>query len=284
MSPKAESRWSNVGLVLYVLVCGLPLLAGISRSLAYSFGLAGLLEEGFTTEYWLTLLRDREAMGTILYSLFMGLFSLVAGLIPALMLAWREWCRPVTSMRYFLIAPLAFPPLVAAFAWYHILSPSGLISRIANKLGWIEDMGQFPLLVNDYYGLGILVVHVFLVFPIFSLVFIAQAKKENLTSLHDVARSLGSNSRQFLFRIFIPVLLGKSDLLIRVYLVFLMGSYEVAMFLGRSSPRMFNLYITDKLGRFNLADIPVGHAMLVVYMLITAVIAFGGLKRRFRLI
>lgn len=284
MSVRPVNRLSNIGLLLYALVCGLPLLAGISRSLAYSFGLAGLLEEGFTTEHWLILLRDREALETIIYSLFMGLLSIVATLIPAFMLAWREWCRPVASMRYFLIAPLAFPPLVAAFAWYHILSPSGLISRFAYKLGWIEEMNQFPLLVHDYYGVGILVAHVFLVFPIFTVVFIAQAKKENLTALRDVAQSLGSSSRQFLFRVFIPVLLHKSGLLIRLYLVFLMGSYEVALLLGRSTPRMFTLYITDKLGRFNLTDIPVGHAMLVVYMLIAGIIAFGGLKKRIRLI
>ncbi len=277
-----KRKWpgrSAVVLFGYLLICVLPLLAGFAYSFAYSLGLAGWLSEGLTLHHWQLLLRDTDAWQSIGYSVLVAMVSMGLSLSLALLVAWQYERYPWQPMRTWLLLPLAFPPLVAGFAWYYWLSPSGFLSRGTYRLGWIEEMGEFPVLVNDAFGIGMVWTHVFLVFPLFALLFIHQSGKERIQDLWQVARSLGSRPRQFLFSVFIPLQLRKAALLIRLYGVFLMGTYEVAILMGRSSPRVMTLFITDKLGRFNLGDIPQGHAMLVVYMVLAGIFAFGGIKK-----
>ncbi len=278
MRQKGSRRVIGV-LSLYVVICGVPLLAGLGYSLAYSLGLAGLLSQGMTLSHWQTLLQDRDAWGSVGYSLVLAGISMGISLSLAMGVAWLHELRPRDFLRRWLLVPLAFPPLVAGFSWYYLLSPSGILSRFAFHLGWMDRMEAFPVIVNDFPGIGLLLTHVFLVFPLFALLFMHQSAKVRMGALWQVAQSLGSKRGQFLLSVFIPLQLRQSELLIRLYAIFLIGTYEVALLMGRSSPRVMTLYITDKLGRFNLADIPQGHAMLVIYILLAGVLAFGGIKK-----
>lgn len=278
---KSQTRlWQFAGVLsLYLLICGVPLLAGLGYSLGYSLGLTGLLSQGFTLVHWQTLLQDTDAWRSMGYSLLVAAISMALSLSLALGVACLHELRSQNTLRRWLLLPLAFPPLVAGFSWYYLLSPSGFLSRLAFHLGWIDGIEAFPVIVNDFPGVGLVLTHVFLVFPLFALLFMHQSAKVRMGALWQVAQSLGSKRSQFLRRVYIPLQLRKAELLIRLYAIFLIGTYEVALLLGRSSPRVMTLYITDKLGRFNLADIPQGHAMLVVYILLAGVLAFGGIKK-----
>lgn len=274
-----SKRQFPFGLILYVGFLGLPLLAGLMYSLAYSFGLTGILSEGFTSSHWRDLLRDREAWLSLGYSLLLAVLTIFLTLIPALWLSWMAFCSPRIRFRKWLLLPMAFPPLIGAFAWYQILSPSGMLSRLAYALGWVGSLEGFPRLVNDSQGMGMMITHVFLIFPLFSFLFMYQADKEKIADLWSICQALGCHRKQFLARVFVPLLLKKSMMLIRLYLIFLIGTYEVAILLGKTSPRVVTLYITEKLSGFDLEAVPVGHAMLVLYIILVGMIAFGRIRK-----
>jgi len=261
-------------ILVYVLICVVPMAAGLIYSLLYSLGLTGVFSEGFTLQYWRELLMDAEAIGSLGYTLYLTLLSLLLILSLALYLSWRQLITAAGPDPFYrsLYIPLLFPPLIAAFAWFYLLSPGGILSRLTHQLGWIESVQAFPRLVNDAWGVGILLTHLFLVFPLFTLLFIDESRKERLSELRRTSLTLGSNEWQFFCRIYAPLLLRRSASLIWLYGIFLMGAYEVPLLLGRTSPRVVTIFIRDKMSKYNLLDIPTGHAMIVLYTLLVILI------------
>lgn len=262
-------KWkSNTVLWLFLGVALLPLVLGLGYSLGYSFGFFGLMNDGFTLEHWQKLFSSKDAWSSLIYTLTLSLVSVVLVVVFAAFSA-KMFLRKTGTKGAFpmLIVPLLFAPIVAGFAWYYVLSPAGILSRLTHSAGLISKLEQFPRLVNDDWSVGILVVHLFLVMPLFTLLFIAQAKSMRLNEMNALARNFGGNGFQRFFQLWIPALVHRSRLLIALYAIFFMGSYEVPLILGKSSPRTLGIFITEKLTKFQLSDVPLGHCMAAVYTL-----------------
>jgi len=276
----------KISLILFTLGCIVPLLAAVGYAFLYSLGLAGLLGSGFTFSNWLALFRG-EFMQSILYSAWIAAFSTFLALLMAigfLFMARSYLSRPNLYKTLFL--PLAIPPIVLAFVIFQLYSGGGILSRIAWHTGLISDMSRFPALVQDPYGIGIILAHVFLVFPFFLLVLLNLFESEKLEEIASVAATLGAGTRQIVFKLQIPVLLRGMFPLIALYFIFFMGAYEIPLVLGQSSPRMITVLILEKLQRFNLNDIPVAYAMAVWYSVISVLTIawlFNNFKKRYSL-
>lgn len=266
---------------LYLLLTLGPLLLGLGYSLAYSLGLVGLLSEGFTLVYWQKWWQSGDALWSLGYSLLLTATSLALVIGLALAFSWGfRKKRPSQTGYGLLLIPMLFPPLVAAFAWYQVLSPSGWLSRMAYSAGLTNGIEDFPRLVNDVGSIGILWVHVFLVFPLFTLVFMELSRKWQMEALLQTARTLGSRPGGFFLRIYCPVLCLKALPLIGLYGLFLFGTYEVPLLLGRSSPRVVTVFIVEKMERYNLQDIPVGYAMATMYTLLVLALVVWWMPRK----
>lgn len=257
---------TNIFLFSFLVVSLLPLALGLVYSLGYSFGLFGLMNDGFTLEHWQKLSSSKDAWSSLIYTLTLSLVSVVLLVVlaafSAKMLLEKSSKKGVLPL---LIVPLLFAPIVAGFAWYYLLSPAGILSRLAHSIGLISGLESFPRLVNDDWSIGIIVVHLFLVLPLFTLLFIAQAKAMRLKEMDALARNFGGNAYKRFFQLWVPALVHRSKLLIALYAIFFMGSYEVPLILGKSSPRTLSIFITEKLTKFQLSDVPLGHCMAVVY-------------------
>lgn len=277
----------RIAIGLFVTLTLLPLGAGLVYSLLYSFGIAGLMGKGFTWTHWTRLVVEGEALQALGYTLILTLCSLFLSVVPALALSYHLLHTGKSRLEGLLYLPMAFPPLLAAFALYYLLSPSGLFARMAYGLGLIEGVESFSRLVNDAASIGILATHVFLLLPFFTLHFLNLARKERVPDLAHSARTLGAGRWDFVRRIFVPLLLRRSAPLLLLYGVFLFGAYEVPLLLGRSTPRTVAVLITEKLSKFDLTAIPVAHALGVVYVICVGALltlllrrsALGGLLR-----
>jgi putative spermidine/putrescine transport system permease protein len=274
---------SRLAIGFYLAVTLLPVLAGLGYSLLYSLGMAGLLGKGFTLEYWARLFQDPEAWWSILYTGMLSLFSMVLAVAPALAVAYLLHFKASSKGLYrMLFVPLSLPPLIAAFAIYHLLSPAGFASRLAYHAGLTAAVEDFPRLVNDAGSMGILATHMLLLFPFFTLVFLNLSRKENMSSLRGIGQTLGAHEGQFLRRVWLPLLLWRSAPLLLLYSVFLLGAYEVPLLLGRSSPRVVSVYVVEQVSRYDLGGIPVGHAMAVLYALVVGLLCTLFLLRKNR--
>ncbi len=278
------SRTERLARWIYLLLTLVPLLAAWLYSLAYSLGLRGVLSSGFTLEHWVRLLglsgQAGEAWSTLFYSLWLSAASIGLIIALALPLSALLYFRPRTQgLGLWLYLPMTLPPVVAAFVFYELLSPSGLLSRLAFAAGLSQGIGSFPRLVNDPASLGIIITQVFLLFPFFSLVFAQQASQENMAALQRLSQSLGASKGRFFRSIYAPLILRRKMPLLLLYGVLLLGTYEIPLLLGQNSPRVLSVYIVEQLSRFDLQTIPLGHAMAALYTVLVLALLLYLLSR-----
>lgn len=256
---------------LFIFFCITPLALSLGYSFLYSIGGVGLLSEGLTLQNWLELFQG-EFLQSILYSLWIALASagLALGLALTFLFVLYDKLRQPAVYK-FMFLPLTIPPIVVAFVIFQLYSGSGIFSRILNSVGIISSARQFPVLVQDPYGIGIILAHVFIAFPFFFLVLLNLYKHEKLEDFQRVALSLGSDISTIRFKVQLPILMKGLFPLLILYIIFFMGAYDIPLILGQSSPLMISPLILEKLQRFNLGDIPVAYSMAVLYAVICIV-------------
>jgi putative spermidine/putrescine transport system permease protein len=259
------------GLVAFILLLLVPFLAAFLYALLHSFGLVGLLNEGFTFEYWQTVLDEGRFVKSFLYSSLVAAISVASSIalsIFSVLLLHRHFEKPLTN--FLLYLPLAVPGIVTAFLVYQTLSRTALLSRIAFHIGMIEQASSFPDLVNDELALGIMIAFISLLSPFFTLYYMNLYRNENLAALENLAKTLGATSWSASIRVSLPILLKRSWILIVLYFIFLLGAYEVPLVLGQESPQMLSVLIIEEIRQYDLEKISTGYAMASLYTLVVS--------------
>lgn len=253
----------------FVAFAVLPLAAGLGYALLYSFGLVGILADGFTCSAWSKALTDSTLWMSMGLSVLIatGVVAISTALALGLLMLLRVQLES-PRVRFLLHFPLAVPPMVAAFVSFQWLGNSGMLARAAQSAGWLDAPDAFPPLINDPFYLGVCATLTLLTFPFFLLVFLHQYKSDNLLQISDLAATLGAPKAYIYRHILAPVLLRRAAPTLLLFGVFLLGAYEAPLLLGRQSPMMISVLINQKFRRFNLADIPVAYVATVVYALL----------------
>jgi putative spermidine/putrescine transport system permease protein len=275
-----SSKGNKVTLWLYaLLILGLP-LAGLINALNYSIGLAGPLTSSFTGHYWQQLTTETSLLVSLGFSLYIAIVSVGLAVVIALTLVLTQQAmlsrRPFPTLLY---VPLLFPSLVVAFYLFQLLSGSGWLSRITSALSLTDTPDDFPELIQDPAGLGIILAHVVLAFPFFTLLFQSLYADARLDDLRSLTRTLGASVGQFNRRVAVPILLGRAAPTLVLYGVAVLGAYDIPLLLGRTYPQMLSVYITTRLQRFDLAELPMGY--LVGFLLTLFLMAVIYLTTKF---
>ncbi len=263
----------KIGLVLFVLIAILPIGFSLGYAAAYSVGLAGLLGEGFTLVHWARLFSRGEvwaSFGLSLYVAFVtSVLSVGLGLVLALYLR-----RPLKAgwLSYLIYFPLAIPATVAAFLVFQWFSGAGLVARL------LGDAVLLPELVNDRFAVGIILAHVGLAVPFFTLLYLQLYDTENVAALTALAQTLGASRRACLYRVTVPILLARSFTNVVLLYIFVLGSYEVPLLLGRQYPQMVSVLTMRKYAMFDITQKP--EAFIVALLYTVVVLALVGLVFR----
>lgn len=272
-------RIDHIPFLLLLLFAILPLILGIGYALLYSFGVVGVLSNGITTEYWKAAFNNNEVFFSFLYTIALSSVSLFLCVSMAIFLALSMGNKLQKGIgSYIIYLPMAFPSVVAAFFFFQFLSNAGLLSRLLFKAGIIHSITSFPDLVNDQFSIGIIVAQFFLTLPILVLLYLSIISNEQIDKLRLLAASLGAGRRQILWRITLPAILKKSFPTIVLFFIFKLGSYEIPLLLGRSSPETISVLTVRKMQRFNLLDIPQGYVITVIYALLILLLLIITLK------
>ena len=277
-------RSKKINLFAYILLflfAFLPLAGGIGFAFCYSFGLIGVLSNGFTFEHWKIFFADPDIWVSFLYSGLIAFTAIAISVSISLLVTLRYqrfFSRGIFS--YIMYVPLAFPGIVAAFFFFQFLSKSGVLARVSYQLGMIHSIEQFPDLVNDRYGIALVMTLVFLSFPFFILLFVNLYKTERIHEYRQLAASMGATRKQRLVNVAIPILLKKSLPNCILYFIFTFGAFEVPLLLGRSRPEMVSVLAVRKLQRFDLQEVPQGYAIAVLYTMVTFIIIYFLLKKK----
>ncbi len=252
------------------------LLLALTQSLGY-FAPGG--EQSFTLAHYRALLADAEFRAALRLTLALAtvatIISAVAGL--SLALALRELAPRSRWLNALLQVPLAVPHLAMAVALINVIAPSGLIARLAFALGLISVPADFPALINDRYGAGIMLAYILKETPFITLMTLALLARTG-DEYEQVARTLGASAWQRLRHVTLPLVAPAVVSASLVVFAFIFGAFEVPFILGRPFPAMLSVVAQRRYLSVNLSERPDAVAVAVVISLITAGLVWLYLK------
>jgi putative spermidine/putrescine transport system permease protein len=140
--------------------------------------------------------------------------------------------------------PLFAPHLVTAFIFWVLLYPKGYLGIIAQKLlvDYLALAEQAPALVNDPYGIAIILCGTWMRFPYAFLILYGLLQMLD-PSYEEAARTLGARTRDIVGRVYLP--LTGFGILSAVLLNFLalFIAFSIPYVLGASWPQFLSVFI-----------------------------------------
>ena len=262
---------------LFLTGLGLTLL----RSLRYSPGL-GMTEPDLTA--YTAILSDPAFLRSLGLSLWIATAStLIAATLAlgAALLLRRTF--PGRALASFLVQlNLTIPHIVGAIGLAYLVSQSGAFARIAYSAGLITGPQDFPVLTQDPYAIGIILLYVWKELPFITLILLANL--QTLGEDHEaVARSLGATRWQTFRHVLFPMLLPGLAAASALVFAFAFGAYEVPLLLGAHAPKALPVLAWQAWTDTDITSRPEAMAMAVVIALIglvlLAVVAHGLFRR-----
>jgi len=267
-------------LILLTLLLGASLLYGLMQSLGY---LTVIGEKELSLTAYKNLLTSQGTAGrefwvSLGFSLWVSIASTVLSAIGALFLATLLNRRPSNFDTFALNWNLAFPHLVWGVFMLLLLLQSGLLARWAGALGIIQTPADFPVLVRDRYGIGIILTYLGKEIPFLTLLILALLRTQSDGYLL-VAQNLGANAWQRFRFVTLPLVrpaLVSGSLLVFAYIF---GAYEVPALLGVRYPRTLPVLALESFTNPDLRARAEGMAIsLIIAIIVLTITGFARAK------
>lgn len=167
--------------------------------------------------------------------------------------------------------PLTIPHLVGGYVIVLLFMQSGFLSKILAAIGVIDQIPDFPVLVNDSFGWGIILTYAWKEAP-----FVALMVYPVLARIHkqwrDVSRVYGAKNRDYIREIVVPAILPAWTVAAFIVFVFTFSAFEVPFLLGVTYPSMLPVYSYQLYSSGTLADRPEALAVNLVLALLTVLL------------
>lgn len=167
--------------------------------------------------------------------------------------------------------PLTIPHLVGGYVIVLLFMQSGFLSKILAAIGVLDQIPDFPVLVNDSFGWGIILTYAWKEAP-----FVALMVYPVLARIHkqwrDVSRVYGARNRDFIREIVVPAILPAWTVAAFIVFVFTFSAFEVPFLLGVTYPSMLPVYSYQLYSSGTLADRPEALAVNLVLALLTVLL------------
>ncbi len=260
---------------------------GLLMAVLESVGLSGVAGTGkFTLGHYTRLSIDQEFLGALVLSVWIASASTVLSLCLGLALAaalHHAGAKATGWQRTLLQFPLAMPHLSLALVVLHLVSPSGMFSRIAHALGLVAEPAAFPVLVQDAAGVGMVLAYVWKEAPFLAVVALAMLARTG-RDYEEVARSLGAGWWQRWSRVHLPLIApGLTSAALAVF-AYVFGAYEVPLLLGRTYPAMLGVLAERRFSSADLLDRPAAMAVAITMSVVAGILVWAYLRLARRLV
>ena len=236
-----------------------------------SFGGIGGLSGEWTLKHWQLALGSNRIWQSLAFSTAMSVTATaLAWLFAAVLVAGLRCVRQDVRFQGIVCLLLALPPLAAGFNASLWLSRGGLISRLAVQLGINQGIQDFPVLVQDRFGIALVLTLMSVSLPLPLLYLLRIWKLAKVDDYIITACSLGCGPYRALRTIAFPMLWQRSGPLLLMLCLWNFGAWEVPLLLGRKSPRMLSVLIQQSSGQFVLEERPQAFAFAVIYLCLSA--------------
>ena len=220
--------------VLVVLYVGSLILA-LLQSLGYApiYGINTFP----TTQYYRDLFTSAGFWSSVFYTFYYALVPTVIGLGLSIFLALTLRKRfPAKGLfQYVYKLPLMIPYLVGIALTILLFSNGGVIARFLHALGIIASPDQFPRILYDHSGIGVMIVYIWKQVPFMTLIIYSVLLGLGPES-EEAAATLGANRWQTFRHVTLPQIMPGIITGTAIVFAFNFGSFETPFILGGGFP------------------------------------------------
>lgn len=208
---------------------------GLLQSFGY-FKAIGLTD--FTLKYYKEVLTDSNFLSSLKFSLYTSALSSIIAVVLGVLLSYSilqmKGNKETVELLY--RVPIAVPHIVSALLIYNIFSQTGILPRVLFGTGLIKDQDQFPSLLYEPNGVGIIAAYIWKEVPFVALT--TYTVLSNVSKkLSYVAYNLGANKKQVFFYVLLPLIMPSVLSSFIIIFAFSFGAYELPLLLGPTQPK-----------------------------------------------
>ena len=259
-------------LTVTVILFGGGLLLGLLQAL----GLQPVQgESSLSLTHFTNVVQDPDFTRSLFLTVYIATTStIIAATISVLLaLALVHFASESRMLNFVLQIPLTVPHLVTAIAILLLLAPSGLVSRFCTGMGLIPGPAAFPLLINDRWSVGILLVNVWKEVPFITFMLLAVLKNLG-PELMEVGATLNASILQRFLHITLPIIGPSLSGACLIVFAFTLGAFEVPYLLGQTYPMALPVWAYRNYSDIDLLTRPEGIAigLIIAVAVIFAVV------------
>lgn len=255
--------------LFFVLVL---MLSGIFQGIIQSLQNGGI-------QNYIKLFGEDGFKDSLLLSLRLSILTTFLAGILCLILFYSLYClresgldKEARLVKNILLLPVLFPYIVAAFCLFIMFMQSGFLARICFSLGLIDSMSEFPVLVNDRFGIGIVLGYLWKTIP-FMLLMLYPRLEEIQKRWYDLGKVYGANRFKFFVTIVFPMIKNTFATSIFIIFAYSLSAFELPYFLGQTYPQTLSVYSYLKYTKGPFEGRP--EALAANFVLIAIVIIVG---------
>lgn len=235
---KSYSNNSRFRIILYLLPSVAVTLLLTGYGIAYAF-MNSIEDDGIGT--YVSVMGHTLFQSSIFFSLKIATVATILSLLLGIAVAKIIYTYfKTSSLKLVIWLPMLIPHFVAAYLILIFLSQSGLISSLLYQVGVITDMTDFPVLVFDQNGIGIIVTYIWKSVP-FVVLMLLPVYYEIDHRYAQVVQTLGGNRFQVFKTVEWPWIF---PIIVEVGLIlfaFIIAAFEVPYLLGVTNPKMVSV-------------------------------------------
>lgn len=221
-----------LAVIIFLFLGGLVL--GLVQSFNYmpiigkhEFNLDAYAAVFSNSEFW------RSMLLTFQVALTATLIATVLAVVCALVLRQTFAGRRLVTFIFQLNLPI--PHLVGGVAIIMLFTQSGLLARVARLFGWIEVPSDFPALVFDPRGIGVILEYVWKETAFIGVIVLAVLQSLG-TDYEELAASLGADRWQRFRHVLLPLMMPGILSASVIVFAFSFGAFEIPFLLGATFP------------------------------------------------
>lgn len=266
------------------LILGAVFIIGLGTGIIQSLGVIpafGLTEPTF--DYYKEVLTRSDTLQSLKYSLYIAFvsafFATVVGTCFCAVLVSVNKVKGKV-MRIVQI-PIVVPHVVVALFVVNILSQNGILARICAQLGIITEQQQFPMLIYDSHGFGVILAYLWKEIP-FIVYFVISLMANINSSLGEAAVNLGASRWKAFLKVTLPLCMNTILSGFLIVFVFALGAYELPFILGATVPKALPILAYIEYSKPDLLARPYAMAIngIMIIISLLAAVAYYLLVRQ----
>ncbi len=246
---------------------------GIFYGVFQSFGLLPIVgEPGLTTGIYLEVLKSKWFLESLLFTLKIAGFSTFLSAISAsfflfLIFMYSDKQIKVEIYKKVFTMPMLVPYLVSGYLISIIFMQSGWLSSLAENLGLIEKILEFPVLTNEKKGYSIILTYVWKTSPFLVLMSYPVMMRVQGKWL-DASKIFGAYKFEFFREVVLPLMLPSFISSLLIIFAYIFSSFEVPYLLGVTHPKSLSVLSYEL---YSKGDLSMRPYVMVINVLISLI-------------